>query len=68
MPPLPKKKHSKGRQGGRKAHFGMKPMTLAKSRPQCPVPQCPTVRLPHRACPVCGDYNGRNVKTGTRFE
>ena len=68
MPPLPKKKHSKGRQGGRKAHFGIKPMTLAGCPPQCPVPQCPTVRLPHRACHVCGDYNGRKVKASTSFD
>ncbi|MCY3545172.1 MAG: 50S ribosomal protein L32 [Chloroflexota bacterium] len=59
MPPLPKKKHSKGRQGGRKAHFGMKPLTLT----QCP--QCPEMQLPHRACPVCGYYNGRTIATGS---
>ena len=59
MPPLTKKKHSKGRQGGRKAHFGMKPMTLA----ECP--QCREPRMPHRACPSCGNYNGRSVTSGS---
>ncbi|MDP6302139.1 MAG: 50S ribosomal protein L32 [SAR202 cluster bacterium] len=55
MPPLPKKKHSKKRQGGRSAHFGMKRTTLS----QCP--QCRSARPPHRVCPNCGYYNGREV-------
>lgn len=55
MPPLPKKKHSHGRQGGRSAHFGMK----AKTRAICP--ECRSTRLPHRACTNCGYYNGREV-------
>lgn len=62
MPPLPKKKHSKKRQGGRSAHFGMKPLTLT----QCS--QCPTLRLPHRACPACGYYNGRSIVSSDRAE
>ena len=55
MPPLPKKKHSKKRQGGRSAHNRMKPLTLARC------PQCRAARLPHRACDECGYYNGRSV-------
>lgn len=55
MPPLPKKKHSKKRQGGRSAHFGLRPLSLV----QCP--QCRSARLPHRVCPTCGYYNGREV-------
>ncbi|MCH8109169.1 MAG: 50S ribosomal protein L32 [Chloroflexi bacterium] len=55
MPPLPKKKHSKKRKGGRTAHFGLTPITLS----ECP--QCHSVKLPHRACPTCGYYNGREV-------
>ncbi len=55
MPPLPKKKHSKKRQGGRSAHFALRAQTLA----ECP--QCRSARLPHRACPTCGFYNGREV-------
>ena len=55
MPPLPKKKHSKKRQGGRSAHSSLKRMTLALC------PQCRSTRLPHRACEDCGYYNGRTV-------
>ena len=55
MPPLPKKKHSKSRKGGRTAHFGMR----AKSLSDCT--QCRSARLPHRVCPSCGYYNGRLV-------
>jgi large subunit ribosomal protein L32 len=55
MAPLPKKKHSKKRQGGRSAHFGIKPIALSKC------PQCQSARLPHRVCASCGYYNGREV-------
>ena len=55
MPPLPKKKHSKGRQGGRSAHFAIAPFSLV----ECP--QCHNARRPHRVCPSCGHYNGREV-------
>ena len=55
MPPLPKKKHSKKRQGGRSAHFGLRPVSLS----ECP--QCHNAKLPHRVCPSCGYYNGREV-------
>lgn len=55
MPPLPKKKHSKKRQGGRASHFGIRPMSLA----ECP--QCHSAKLPHRVCAECGYYNGREV-------
>ena len=55
MPPLPKKKHSKGRKGGRSAHFGLTAKTLANC------PQCQSAKLPHRVCSSCGYYNGREV-------
>ena len=55
MPPLPKKKHSKKRKGGRNAHNGMRPMSLS----ECP--QCHSAKLPHRVCGECGYYNGREV-------
>jgi len=55
MPPLPKKKHSKKRQGGRSAHFTLRPGSLAECS------QCHSARLPHRVCPTCGYYNGREV-------
>ncbi|MCY4654791.1 MAG: 50S ribosomal protein L32 [Dehalococcoidia bacterium] len=55
MPPLPKKKHSKKRQGGRSAHFAIKGVSLSRC------PQCQSARLPHRVCTSCGYYNGREV-------
>ena len=55
MPPLPKKKHSRSRKGGRGAHFGIKPPSLSRC------PQCQRARLPHRVCSDCGFYNGREV-------
>lgn len=50
MPPLPKRKYPKARQGARRSHDHLKPATLA----QCP--QCRSARLPHTACPTCGFY------------
>ena len=56
MPPLPKKKHSKRRQGGRFARYRhIRPVSLA----ECP--QCHNAKLPHRMCRKCGYYNGREV-------
>ena len=55
MPPLPKKKHSSKRKGGRNAHNAIKPASLSTC------PQCQAPRMPHRACSICGTYNGRNV-------
>ena len=55
MPPLPKKKHSRKRKGGRSAHFGISAPTLSRC------PQCQRARLPHKVCPHCGYYNGREV-------
>ena len=55
MPPLPKKKHSRGRQGKKSAHFGMRAPSLAECS------QCHSAKLPHRVCPTCGYYNGREV-------
>ncbi len=55
MPPLPKRKYAKARQGKRRAHLGMTAPALVLC------PQCQSPKLPHRACPVCGSYNGREV-------
>ena len=55
MPPLPKKKHSSKRKGGRNAHNAIKPASLSTC------PQCQAPRMPHRACSICGTYNGRDV-------
>ena len=55
MPPLPKRKVSKGRRDRRRAHHALRAPQLA----ECP--QCHKPRLPHRACPECGAYRGRTV-------
>ncbi len=62
MPPLPKKKHSRGRKGKKASHHGLSPITLA----ECP--QCHSARLPHQVCLSCGYYNGRQVITTTSTE
>ena len=55
MTPLPKKKQTKYRKGGRAAH-----MSLTKpSYGMCS--NCNEPKQPHRACPSCGFYNGRQV-------
>ncbi len=55
VPPLPKKKYPKARQRQRRSHIILNLPHLV------PCPQCRTLRLPHRACPVCGTYRGRTV-------
>jgi large subunit ribosomal protein L32 len=55
MPPLPKRKYAKARQGRRRAHLGLALPTLG----ECP--QCHSPKLPHHVCPVCGSYAGREV-------
>lgn len=55
MTPLPKRKHSKGRRDRRRAHDALTPLgTVA-------CPNCGEQRLPHRVCPNCGFYKGREV-------
>ncbi len=53
--PNPKRRHSKARTARRRAHDSLR----ARSFSECP--NCHEQRLPHRACPKCGYYNGREV-------
>ncbi|MBI2288243.1 MAG: 50S ribosomal protein L32 [Chloroflexi bacterium] len=55
MPPLPKRKYAKARQGERRQHIKLSPPTLV----ECP--QCHSPKLPHHVCPTCGSYDGREV-------
>jgi large subunit ribosomal protein L32 len=55
MPPLPKKKTAKARQGDRRAHLGIVPPVLQNC------PQCHSPVVSHRVCPTCGVYKGREV-------
>ncbi|MFH0871171.1 MAG: 50S ribosomal protein L32 [bacterium] len=53
--PLPKRRHSNSRSGKRRAHDALT-IPNASACPQCHEP-----KLPHRACPHCGYYRGRQV-------
>lgn len=53
--PLPKRRHSKTRGRKRRTHYKM----VAPTRSLCP--QCREIKLPHRVCPHCGFYKGREV-------
>ena len=52
----PKRRHSKARTAKRRAHDALEPIGLSRC-PQCHEPQ-----VPHRVCPHCGYYKGRQVK------
>jgi large subunit ribosomal protein L32 len=52
---VPKKKTSKSRKNMRRAHdFLTVPATSV-------CPQCKAPKLPHRVCPSCGTYKGKEV-------
>ncbi len=55
MAPLPKRKYAKSRQRERRGHM----MIPAPSTDICP--QCHSIKLSHRVCLTCGQYNGREV-------
>ncbi len=52
---VPKKKTSQARRDQRRAHDALKGPRLVT----CPT--CGELRRPHRVCPECGNYKGRNV-------
>lgn len=52
---VPKRKTSKSRQRSRAANFRAEAPQLG------PCPQCRSPRLPHRMCPSCGHYRGREI-------
>jgi large subunit ribosomal protein L32 len=53
--PNPKRRHSAQRRGKRRTHDALRKTTLA----ECP--NCHEPKLPHRACPHCGQYKGREI-------
>ena len=57
--PNPKRRHSNSRTGRRRAHDGL----AVPSFSACP--NCGTPKLPHKACPSCGFYRGRQVVKAT---
>jgi len=52
---VPKKKTSKSRRDKRRATHSIEGATVGTC------PQCHGPRLPHRVCPTCGTYGGRQV-------
>jgi len=53
--PNPKRRHSKRRTGNRRAHDHL----VRPAFTECP--NCHETKQPHRACPHCGYYKGREV-------
>ncbi len=53
--PNPKRRHSKRRSSNRRAHDFL----AVQARINCP--NCNEPKLPHRACPHCGYYKGREI-------
>jgi large subunit ribosomal protein L32 len=54
---VPKKKQSHSRTAARRANHRIGTPTLGAC------PQCHSPRRPHRVCPVCGTYAGREIVT-----
>lgn len=55
MGPLPKRKTSKGRRDRRRIHDQLSPIALVNCD------NCGERKLPHRVCPHCGQYKGREI-------
>ncbi|MFH1790741.1 MAG: 50S ribosomal protein L32 [Candidatus Omnitrophota bacterium] len=53
--PNPKRRHSKERGRLRRTHYKLKRHTLAKCA------QCGKLKMPHKVCPHCGYYKGKQV-------
>lgn len=55
---VPKRRTSKTRRDKRRANWKLTLPGFAKC------PQCHEVKLPHRVCPSCGFYKGKEVVKG----
>lgn len=55
MVPQPKRKHSAGRRDRRRSQDTLEAANLVACS------NCGEMRLPHRVCPNCGHYKGREV-------
>jgi len=53
--PLPKRRHSSSRQGKRRGEQKIRIPSVSTCS------NCKAPKLPHRICPVCGYYKGRQV-------
>ncbi|KAA3660523.1 MAG: 50S ribosomal protein L32 [Calditrichaeota bacterium] len=52
---VPKRRISSSRRDKRRTHWKLKPSTVSECG------NCHQPKLPHRACPNCGYYDGRSV-------
>ncbi len=52
---VPKRRHSSSRRDMRKANWKLKPHNLVECQ------HCHALILPHRVCPECGYYDGKEV-------
>lgn len=55
MTPLPKRRHTRARQGKRRRAIKLKNVALEKC------PKCGALRRPHTLCPNCGFYKGTTI-------
>jgi large subunit ribosomal protein L32 len=53
--PNPKRRHSRARRDKRRAHDALSRPAVSRCS------NCDEARLPHRVCPHCGYYKGREV-------
>lgn len=67
MPPLPKPKYPKSRQGKRRSHLRLRLPNIVQGPAWCPYGprNCSGPRISHTACSVCGLYRGRRVLPGS---
>ena len=54
--PVPRRRKSRARRDRARTHKKLHPREVVKC-------SCGADRMPHRICPECGVYNGRNYKT-----
>ncbi|TYP00249.1 LSU ribosomal protein L32P [Geothermobacter ehrlichii] len=55
---VPKKKTSKSKRDMRRAHDSLTPPGVSTC------PQCNEPKQPHRVCPNCGFYKGKEILSG----
>ena len=53
--PNPKRRHSRARRDRRRAHDALEVMSASSCA------NCGTAKLPHRVCPSCGFYRGKQA-------
>jgi large subunit ribosomal protein L32 len=53
--PNPKRRHSRARRDRRRTHDSLDVMSASTC------PNCGASRMPHRVCPACGFYRGKQA-------